>query len=89
MNTPKAMRQSSAALPASAVCHKNVDLTSVDYNPDRPFKGFHTADAGVIVIIGLDGNRTTFTIPAGGAYPYGGSVIVRTGTTCTGIVALF
>ena len=71
--------------------HEGVDISSVDYTPEKPFKGIHCNVAGVIVLTGSNGNTETFTLAAGMSYPYGGSTVVKTGSeaTANAFIALF
>lgn len=82
------LKKSADALSQSANRYKAVDLTSTNFVSTDPFKGLHIGGDGNIVIVGVDGQAVTLTVKAG-VWPYGGSSIVRTGTTATGIVALY
>lgn len=51
--------------------------------------GFYVGAAGALAIVGEDGDVGTFTVDAGTVMPFGGKRINLTGTTATGIVALY
>lgn len=88
MNAATQLQKSVDALPQSANRYQAVDLSIVDYAPADPFKGLHIGRDGDIVIVGIDGRSATLAVTAG-VWPYGGSRIIRSGTTATGIVALY
>lgn len=57
--------------------------------PDGPCRGFHVNVAGDVCFIDLSGNTVTLTVTAGAPLPYAVSRIKSTGTTATGIFALY
>ena len=55
-----------------------------------PFRGLYVAATGVVVVTTLGGTDVTFTgVPAGSILPIVGTKVRATGTTATGIVALY
>jgi len=63
------------------------DPSNVTIEPS-PFKGLHITVAGDVVIRGVDEQTITLTLTVG-TWPYGGMGIIESGTTSTGIIALF
>ena len=63
------------------------DPSNVTVEPS-PFKGLHITVPGNVAIRGVDEQVTILTLSVG-TWPYGGIGIVQSGTTSTGIVALF
>ena len=51
--------------------------------------GFYVGVAGTVAVVGEDGAVGTFTVDAGTVLPLGGKRVNETGTTATGIVALY
>lgn len=80
---------SETKLPHSATSYQEVDLTTEDFFPARPFKALHINGAGNVIIEGLDGDDSPAMAVTPGCWPYAGLKIIRTGTTATGITALF
>jgi len=85
----------------SALRYEAVTYISGEYIPDynmnweaetpapfTPFKGLHISVPGNVAIRGVDNNVVVLTLPIG-CWPYGGIGILQSGTTSTGIVALF
>lgn len=56
--------------------------------PVSPFKGLHISVAGNVAIRGVDDAVVVFALTPG-TWPYGGTGIVESLTTSTGIIALF
>ena len=71
----------------SAQRYQVVNLTSTDYIPTENFIGIHVLSDGDVKIEGVDGNAVTIPLVVG-LWPYGGSKILRTGTSAT-LIALF
>jgi hypothetical protein len=88
MTRSQQLQESGNALSQSANRYKAVNLSSVDFNSTDPFKGLHIGGDGNIVITGVDGLSVTIAVTAG-VWPYGGIKITKTGTTATGIIALY
>ena len=88
MRNEQAITQSQDELPNSATAYRPVNLASVDYAPDTPFKGLHISGDGNLTIEGIDGAQATMAVVAG-VFPFGGRKIIRGTTTATGITALF
>ena len=57
--------------------------------PGGPCRGFHVNVAGAVKFTDLTGNAVTMTVVAGTPLPYAASRIWSTGTTATGIFALY
>ncbi len=51
--------------------------------------GFFIGAAGTVAVVGEDGDVGTFTVDAATVLPLGGKRVNATGTTATGIVALY
>lgn len=85
---PAFAKDSKDGMFSSAIRYEEVDLSLDDFVPTHPFKGLHVGGDGNVVIVGLDGNAITLALTAG-SWSYGGIAIGQTGTTATGIVALY
>lgn len=51
--------------------------------------GFYIGTGGDLVLTGEDGGTATFAVTSGMVLPCGSSLVVASGTTASGIVALF
>ena len=73
---------------SSALRYENVTFTAGEYRTTTPFKGLHISVDGNVEIEGVDGTTVVLTLTPG-CWPYGGNAIIQSGTTSTGIVALY
>jgi hypothetical protein len=82
--------ESLAEQPASANNYREVNLTSVDFEPSTPFKGIYVGGTGDITVRGMDGVEVTLVgVAAGVAHPIAGAAIIRATTDATDLVALY
>ncbi len=67
-----------------------VDVTPNDTQNLRPAcRGLWVESTGTVSLVGDDGNAVSFTLDAHVIYPLGATRVNSTGTTATGIKALY
>lgn len=65
-----------------------VPITPHDSNTFAPCRGFMIGTGGTLVFLPHNGVERTVTVPAGW-WPVGGTLVKSTGTTATGITAIY
>jgi len=82
---------SDARIPDSVIIYRDVDVSTEDYAPNRPFKGLYigATGGGSLTIAGLDGEEVTLTGLTPGCWPFAGVGIISATTDVGAIVALF
>ena len=78
-----------AKLSFSARTYHAVTASDVTNFPRGYCDGIHANGAGDVALVGEDDVVAILTIEAGICYPYGAKRINATGTTATGITALY
>jgi hypothetical protein len=81
-------QQAARNIADSAFDYRSVNVASQNFVPDTPFRAVFVGVGGNVALESIAGNQVTFALSAG-LWPIGGRKILTTGTTATGIIALF